>query len=153
MKKIIFPIIIIGATVLVSACHAPANEEERIGERVDSFATYYFNWQYDKAAAYCTAPSVKWLEFAASQVKENDVEVLKAKESQLETEIISIEYSADSQLAHVKQRVCNYMEARGFGESPIESDEGVYEWTLVKDKRGWLIRMEALPRNEKQSHD
>ena len=140
MKKIIVPFIIIGVTTLIASCHTTVSEDERISERVDSFATYYFNWQYDKAAAYC-------------QVREGDVEQLKAKESQLTTEIISIDYSPDEQQARVKQRVSNYMEARGFGEPPAECEEGIYEWTLVKDKRAWLIRMEALPRNEKQNHD
>lgn len=153
MKKIIVPFIIIGVTTLIASCHTTVSEDERISERVDSFATYYFNWQYDKAAAYCTPPSIKWLEFAASQVREGDVEQLKAKESQLTTEIISIDYSPDEQQARVKQRVSNYMEARGFGEPPAECEEGIYEWTLVKERRAWLIRMEALPRNEKQNHD
>jgi hypothetical protein len=153
MKKIIVPFIIIGVTTLIASCHTTVSEDERIGERVDSFATYYFNWQYDKAAEYCTPPSIKWLEFAASQVREGDVEQLKAKESQLTTEIISIDYSPDEQQARVKQRVSNYMEARGFGEPPAKCEEGIYEWTLVKEKRAWLIRMEALPRNEKQNHD
>ena len=106
MKKIIVPFIIIGVTTLIASCHTTVSEDERISERVDSFATYYFNWQYDKAAAYCTPPSIKWLEFAAR-----------------------------------------------FGEPPAECKEGIYEWTLVKEKRAWLIRMEALPRNEKQNHD
>lgn len=112
MKKIIVPFIIIGVTTLIASCHTTVSEDECISERVDSFATYYFNWQYDKAAAYCTPLSIKWLEFAASQVREGDVEQLKAKESQLTTEIISIDYSPDERQAYVKQRVSNYMEAR-----------------------------------------
>ena len=60
---------------LVAGCESASRFKEERSARAaaDSFATYYFNWQFQKAARFVTDSSQVWLRYAASQVHEADI--------------------------------------------------------------------------------
>lgn len=135
------------------SCNSSKEEAHRIGERVDSFAIYYFNWQYEEATKYCTQSSKKWLEFAASQVNEEDLKILRTPKEELTTEIISIDYNNSEQNAMVRLCVKNFIESQSFNEVPIKKDKAIFNLHLIKEKSEWKIKMEALPQSEKLNPD
>mgnify|MGYP007000016486 CR=1 FL=1 len=65
---------------------------------VDSFANNYFNWHFPKAVKYCTQESERWLRYAASNVNETDVELLRQKPEDASIEITDIDFGDDEQV-------------------------------------------------------
>lgn len=61
----------------LSGCEPHEGSEDQLKADVDSFANYYFNWHFPKAVKYCTQESERWLRYAASNVNETDVELLR----------------------------------------------------------------------------
>ncbi len=79
----------------LTGCQSHEGSEEQLENNLDSFATYYYNWQFPKAIKFCTASSEPWLKYAASNVHEADVELLRNKETDATVEINDIDFGDD----------------------------------------------------------
>ena len=67
IKKHLYPILptmicgsLFGFFALMS-CQPHKGSEEQLKADIDSFATYYYNWHFEKAARFCTPESKVWL--------------------------------------------------------------------------------------------
>lgn len=69
------------------SCQPHKGSEEQLKADIDSFATYYYNWHFEKAARFCTPESKVWLRYAASNVHQADIELLKAKTKMLKLKL------------------------------------------------------------------
>lgn len=136
----------------LSGCSLHKNEEEQISECVDSFAVNYFNWHYAQASKYCSTDSKRWLQFVASQVTKDDLEMLRNKQTALSVEIENIDLQSEKQ-AIVGICVDNYIAPRSFAAALQEVERGYFELIVIKLDKRWVVKMEALPRSEKQNHD
>ena len=74
----------------LSGCEPHEGSEDQLKADVDSFANNYFNWHFPKAVKYCTQESERWLRYAASNVNETDVELLRQKPEDASIEITDI---------------------------------------------------------------
>lgn len=129
--------------------------EERLARTaVDSFATYYFNWQFDKAARFVTDSSQVWLRYAASQVHEADIAILREKEdATVEIEEIDIN-DADSSSALVT--VWDFLRMDTIGTEGHLVEKASFRLSIEKtsqEDRKWKIRMAGLPQSEKRNRD
>ena len=117
----------------------------------NAFAESYFNLRYKNSLKYCTKESEQWISFAASQINEDDIKSLRGLEEEASVEVENV--SGDDAKCHAKVIVSNYFEADTIGKTGHIVDEGVFDITLVKEGNTWKVRMEGLPRSEKQSRD
>ena len=74
----------------LSGCEPHEGSEDQLKADVDSFANNYFNWHFPKAVKYCTQESERWLRYAASNVNETDVELLRQKPEDASIEITDL---------------------------------------------------------------
>lgn len=143
-------------TILLSSCHRSLNMTDAgdAGEAADSFAVYYFNWQYDKAARFVTEESLPWLSYAASQVQQEDIDILRQKEDAT-VEVEDVETDGEDKTVVLTVRDFLRMDTIGTAghlvrearfRLPMKSQ-------LENGKQVWKVRMEGLPRSERRSRD
>ena len=116
-----------------------------------AFAENYFNLRYKNSTKYCTQESEKWISFAASQITKEDIELLHGLEEEASVEVDDV--SGDDTECHATVKVTNYFEMDTIGKAGHVVNEGRFDITLVKEGNTWKVRMEGLPRSERQSHD
>lgn len=107
MKKLLLPQVIATLLLLMTSCHGEPTGKDRIEADADSFATSYFNWQFQKAAQYADDSSLVWIEYMASQVHQADVDVLRSMTEGARISIGDIAWSGDS-LAYVDITIKNF---------------------------------------------
>ena len=139
--------------LLLTACGGSRDgSEDQLREAVDSFAVSYFNYDFNKARRFCTDDSEKWLQFAASNVQQEDVDLLRQQEEPATVDVDEWDYTSDS-TASVHVNVHNYLRMDSIGKAGRMTDEGQYVLNAVIHQGKWFIRMADLPRSEKRNHD
>ena len=154
--KLKYPTLIFMAIVAV-ACNRQSETftARQIENAVDSFATNYFNWHFLQAAQFVTDSSQVWLHYAASQVHQADIEILREKEDAT-VEIEGITTTAPT-TASVLVTVRNFLGMDTIGTEGHIVHKARFslpvEEVQEQGKRVWKIRMASLPQNGKQSRD
>ena len=136
-----------------SSCKQESGSEEQLLEDADSFAVNYYNWHFEQSLRYCTPESEKWLRYAAGNVHEADVELLRNREEDAQVESGDILYDDNDSIATIETKVYNYLQMDSIGKAAHLIPESTFRLTMVKRSGKWLIRMESPLRSEKQSHD
>ena len=138
--------------LVLASCNYVSSVNPSDAEDVaNAFAESYFNLRYKNSLKYCTKESEQWISFAASQINEDDIKSLRGLEEEASVEVENV--SGDDAECHAKVIVSNYFEADTIGKTGHIVDEGVFDIMLVKEGNTWKVRMEGLPRSEKQSRD
>jgi len=149
--KINFSVLVI-AIALFTSCTHKGNERQMKAD-VDSFAIHYFNWQYKESLPYCTKESEKWLRYAASQVHQADIDLLRTKSEGASYELGDIKFNENDTTANILIEVKNYLCMDTIGKEGRIIEEATYSLPLVYKGNGWKVKMEGLLRSEKRSHD
>ena len=123
-------------------------QEKQLRQDADSFATAYFNWRFEEALQWCTDSSSLWLEYAASQVHDADVELLRSKEEGATHELGTIDYQDDS-TAQTAVSVRNFllMDTIGKAARPVETAD--YKLPMKFERGQWRVSLKELPREQK----
>ena len=141
---------------LVAGCESASRFKEERSARAaaDSFATYYFNWQFQKAARFVADSSQVWLRYAASQVHEADIKLLRDKEdASVEVEEIDVN-DAETPSARVVVRDFLRMDTIGTEGHLVEKASFRLMLEQTQPEGGqWKVRMEGLPQSEKRNRD
>lgn len=138
---------------LFAACDRSSEAvKDAITQDVICFAEPYFNYQFNNAVAFCTPESRKWLVFAASNVTEADLDVLRQQAEGAEVEVSSIEITTDT-TAMAGVDVSNFLLADSIGRPARIEAEGRFILPVVLRGGRWLVRMEGLPQSERQGRD
>lgn len=137
----------------LTGCQSHEGSEEQLENNLDSFATYYYNWQFPKAIKFCTAGSEPWLKYAASNVHEADVELLRNKAEDATVEINDIDFSDDGANATVSITVYNFLQMDTIGQEAHLVEEADFHLPMRIENGVWKIRMVNLPRSERRNHD
>lgn len=137
----------------LTGCQAHEGSEEQLENNLDSFATYYYNWQFPKAIKFCTASSEPWLKYAASNVHEADVELLRNKAEDATVEINDIDFSDDGANATVSITVYNFLQMDTIGQEAHLVEEADFHLPMSIENGVWKIRMVNLPQSERRNHD
>jgi len=135
----------------MAGCSAGNADDESARETAVTWADAYFNCDYAEASQYVTEESMKWLRLAASNTTENDLALLREENAVVE----GAEYftSATDTLRVVLLRVSHYLAATPLGEDASLGADGRFNVTVVLRNGAWRVRMEGLPRSERQSRD
>ena len=148
MKKTSF--LALGILLLTSCLEQEPVPNAEARNRVQAFAEAYFNYDFQRAAELVTPESMKWLRFAASNITEQQLQLLQQHEVKVEADMS--DYVNDT-MQVVTLKVNNYLAPTPLGGEPTIKEQGTFRITLVKRDNKWKVRMEGLPRNEKQSRD
>ena len=126
--------------------------EEKVMARAAAFADAYFNYDFETARKMVTPDSEKWLRFAASNVTQEDVDLLNAQE--VDATVVAEDYERwnDSTLV-VTVTVSNFLKKDSLGKEGVMTDEAMFRLTAIEHEGDYRIRMEGLPRSERQSRD
>jgi len=137
--------------LLLTGCGETAENDDAVRKVAEAWGDAYFNCDYHEAEQYVTEESGKWLRFAASNTTQSDLELLQNQNATVKADDY---FSVASDTLHVvRLKVENYLSPTALGEASRQEAEGVFEVTVVKRANGWQVRMEGLPRSEKQSRD
>lgn len=141
-------IMVLVVLFLLVACDFHAGSSRQLKKEVDSFAVYYFNWQFHKAVRFVTPESEKWMSYAASQVHQADIDLLQQKELPATCEIMEITYDDKvfSAIAHVTIR--NYLRMDTIGKVASVIDVANFDIPLSYHSQSdkWIVNINELPR-------
>lgn len=132
--------------------HQISEDEEKITSVTNNFATQYFNFALKEAMQFCTPESEKWIKFMASNITQEDIDVLKNKSEGATHNTDEIIYVNDT-LANVKCHVFNVVKIDTIGQPGKVSEHETYNINVVKRGDKWMIKMEGPLQSEKQNHD
>lgn len=139
MKQFFFIILSLFILMVSFSCKGK-EESEYVQVRADSFATHYFNWQFEKCMKFVTPESRKYLQFAASNVTEGNVEMLRSmpEDAIVEIEDVTIE---DMNHAFVKVSIHNFLAVDTIGREAKTHESGKATIRMVKKDNNWLVEM------------
>ncbi|MBO4827545.1 MAG: hypothetical protein J5506_10020 [Prevotella sp.] len=146
-------VLFIATLFCVSCTDGFSGREGRLEACADSFATHYFNYQFEAARRFCTPESEQWLKYAASNVHQADVDVLKTLSEGAGIEIERISIDDGDSTATVYISVSNFLCMDTIGTQGHMMRHARFVLPAIYADRQWKIRMEGLPRSERQSRD
>ena len=147
MKKLL----ILAMVLSLTACKLTNREDTLATDVAVQWGEAFFNCNYHAAQALSTPESRRWLQFAASNTTQQDLDLLKQHAAEVE----ATDYfpAANDTLRVVQLVVRNSLSPAVNGGAPLQVDEALFSVTVVKRNDQWLVRMASLPRNERQSRD
>ena len=147
MKKLL----ILAMVLSLTACNLTNREDTLATDVAVQWGEAFFNCNYHAAQALSTPESRRWLQFAASNTTQQDLDLLKQHAAEVE----STDYfpAANDTLRVVQLVVRNSLSPAVNGGAPLQVDEALFSVTVVKRNDQWLVRMASLPRSERQSRD
>lgn len=134
-------------------CHqlTGSREDESADRQLNKFATAYFNYDLVEAANYVTPESMKWLQFLATNITQEDLDLLNQTN---EASIEGIDYQTIGDTTRTAVvTISNYFVADSLEGQGHQEEQQEFLLHMVKRDGKWLVRMEGLPQNEKPSHD
>ncbi len=131
----------------INGGNSQANKE------VTDFATAYFNYNFNEALKYCTPESEKWIVYTASNIHDADIEVLRNAKQGASVEIKNFVFDDNDSTGYALITVHNYMRLDTIGKAGHEIVQADYHIPIVLRDSKWTVKMEGLPRSEKQNHD
>jgi hypothetical protein len=147
MKKLL----ILAMVLSLTACNLTNREDTLATDVAVQWGEAFFNCDYHAAQALSTPESRRWLQFAASNTTQQDLDLLKQHAAEVE----ATDYfpAANDTLRVVQLVVRNSLSPAANGGAPLQVDEALFSVTVVKRNDQWLVRMASLPRSERQSRD
>ena len=127
------------------------NDDDQATAIAIEWGEAFFNCDYHAAEALSTPDSRRWLQFAASNTTQQDLDLLKQHAAEVEATDFFPE--ANDTLRVVELMVRNSVKPTIAGEEPSQIEKAMFRTTVVKRNGSWLVRMASLPRSEKQSRD
>ena len=147
MKKLL----ILAMVLSLTACNLTNREDTLATDVAVQWGEAFFNCDYHAAQALSTPESRRWLQFAASNTTQQDLDLLKQHAAEVE----ATDYfpAANDTLRVVQLVVRNSLSPAVNDGAPLQVDEALFSVTVVKRNDQWLVRMASLPRSERQSRD
>lgn len=128
-----------------SSCQEHEGSEDQLKADVDSFAIHYYNWHFPRAIKYCTPESVKWLQYAASNVHDADIELLQKKPNDATIEISDIDYGDDEVTATITLSVENFLQMDTIGQEAHLVTNAEFHLPMVLHQGKWKVKLDKLP--------
>ncbi|MBQ6209717.1 MAG: hypothetical protein IJK42_08095 [Prevotella sp.] len=132
-----------GVVMLMASCGRHGSRQ--LKREVDSFAVNYFNWQYHKAFRHVTPGSEIWIAYAASQVHQADIDLLRQKEKPATCEIHGIDFDDNDStaVAHVTIRDFLRMDTIGRAASFVVSADYDIPLRFMPETQKWMVNIQA----------
>ena len=135
-------------SLVVVSCEYHAGSSRQLKKEVDSFAVYYFNWQFYNAIRFVTPESEKWMKYAASQVHQADIDLLQQKELPATCEIKEISYDDEHNTAIAHVTIHDYLRMDTIGKAATIVDVADFDIPLVymPQKDQWIVNLKECLR-------
>lgn len=150
MKNIYLLLLI---AVFTAQCTGSATtDDEIVKSTAQEFAASFFNYDFSQAETLVTPESGCWVRYAASNVRQSDVDFFNTLESEAAADVVDIEWTNDT-TARVGLEV-SHVALRDSIEGAIHLVDNI-SCTLdvvLRDGQA-LVRMASPLRSEKQSRD
>lgn len=130
--------------LLILPFSSRANSDKQLTSCADSFAQSFFRWQFQKSSTYCDESSQRWLRYMASQVTQDDIDSLKATESDVECTLGGFSFDNDS-MASIEVHVSNYFRMDSLDKITLVKGESEYNFQMVRTNGFWRIRLQGFP--------
>ena len=140
IKLTIFLTIVGCVMIGLCACTDHKNEEQ-LRDTANAFAQTYFNWQFNDALTHCTPSSQRWISYAASQVKQDDVDKLRSAEQGARSEIKKIHYDEGDSVASVVMKIENFLSMDSLEAVGHFVESATYTLQLVQLNKQWKVRL------------
>ena len=147
MKKLLF----FALTLSMTACSMIQSDNDQATDVAVEWGEAYFNCDYHAAEQLSTPESRRWLQFAASNTTQQDLDLLKQHAADVEATDYYPE--ASDTLRVVELVVRNSLSPSINAGQSSQVEEALFHVTVVKRNGAWQVRMAGLPRSEKQSRD
>jgi hypothetical protein len=151
--KSLFSLLPLLAFAFFSCSGGLGSSESRLAECADSFAVHYFNYHFADAMRFVTPESEKWLHYAASNVHQADIDLLRSQEEPATVELNEIEIDEADSTGTIRLSVSNFLRMDTIGTSAHLTKRATYVLHAVCKDKKWRIRMAGLPRSGKRSRD
>jgi len=139
--------------LLLLSCDDTQGEGREASERVATkWGEAYFNYDFERAAKYATPESRKWLAFAASNVYQADVDLLREQEQGASVSVDDYQATSDTSCV-VSLEVDNFLLRDSIGKAGHIVSGCRFSIPLVRREGRLMVKMEGLPRSEKRSRD
>lgn len=140
--------------IFVVACNEPPKgDTEQLDKEVKAFSEAYFNYKFSKAEKHCTGDSRKWLVYAASNIHDADIDMLRGMSEGASVDINDYKFNDDDTTGYAMITVHNYLRLDTIGNAGRVIKKADFKLPIVLRHDKWMIKMACLPRSEKQSHD
>ena len=132
------------------AC-GPSSQEKRTEAVALSFSKTYFNWQFGKAMTYCTPASQKWMRYAASQVHQGDVDLLRALDEGAKCRVKNVWFEAEDSVATALVSIENFLHMDTVGSTAHLVKKANFKLRIVRSDKTWKVELSGLPQEEKHA--
>ena len=129
----------IAASAVIAMPSCSYKDENAAEERARQFAQSYFNMRFGQAAGLCTENSVKWIKYHASNISQDDIDVLDSQTDTAVCEIDDIDDSGDS--ATVSMTVRNFLRCDSIGKRGRMCKEANFQIAMKKVGDKWLVNL------------
>lgn len=130
-------LVAIAASAFIAMQSCSYKDENAAEERARQFAQSYFNLRFGQAAGLCTENSVKWIKYHASNISQDDIDVLDSQTDTAVCEIDDIDDSDDS--ATVSMTVRNFLRCDSIGKRGRMCEEANFQIAMRKVGDKWLV--------------
>ena len=138
-QTILISFVFVVALCLASACSL--KDDAAVETCAKNFAQNYFNLRLQQASGLCTDRSYKWIEFYASNISQDDVDVLNTQTDSAFCDIDDIDIDGDS--ARVKMTVRNFLLCDSIGRPGRMCKQGKCRLTLRKEGETWKVDLDG----------
>ncbi len=139
--------------VFLAACSFGNQGDEEALQVAEQWGDAFFNCDFHRAERYCTTDSKQWLQFAASNTTEQDLQLLQQNEDGATVTAEDFFPEANDTMRMVMLQVKNHLSTPAIGDTAIMVEKSVFRIPVVKQKGEWRVKMEDLPRSGRQSRD
>ena len=156
LKSLAF--ILSSTSMMLLSCGS--DKKEQVNDVAEAFAKEYFNWHYCEAMPYVTAESSEQMKFLASNVTEDDVQLLRSMESGAEIKIEECNIADGDSVAYVNVTIENFCHADTIGRAASLHESANATLMLKHRDDKWQVvvsndwpKMAFPQQSGKQDHD
>ena len=145
MRKYIYAVILLFVITinLTSSCQRISNSND-ITIVADSFATNFYNWRLEKALKYCTAESKTQISFLASNISEEDIELINQRNEDASIEITNTGMLEEGIKARISIKIYNSFKMKDINSDIQLNKERDVTINLIKTNEGWKVDLTTL---------
>lgn len=145
MKYALAITVLFFSVIFLSACSGTSmSEKDKATETADSFATAFYNFNYDKALALCDSDSRKRIYFITGSLNEKDIEVIRQATERASVTIKETDFNDEDSTALVTFTVNNFFKKDSIGKTGHFVETATYSLPLQKEKGHWRVRFKDM---------
>jgi hypothetical protein len=132
--------------ILTACVDINSHGSKQADEAAVRWAEAYFNYDFNQAQRLTTSDSHKWLRFVATNLTEQDLEVIRQQDEPAHVKLIACDIESDSTWTAVVE-VNNYVFPDSIGQpAELVEDSRQFKVSVVRQDGRMFVRMKGVPR-------